>query len=260
MICRFTLPRTLPSLCIDSTPSSSTTTFVPTAVTLSALAAFASGLLPFLVPFQLAPSGAFDAPIPAKRTDSTALAQDGAASFASLLRLSNLEIVESMLMANYTMRRLIIAALAIGCSVPCDQRYGYRGDDGRYASVAIDRMSPAGIRYSGDLDPDRLDDLTDSLEQCLLVSIDRSGFVVIVPTEIRDGGHGPTLPIVAETNSSCGKGLEPTTCYWRAMVVCHDAGLAIVTTPDLSLYRDALARITLQRTSAWYEPSIASCL
>lgn len=163
---------------------------------------------------------------------------------------------------------LIALALSLPACVPqtCNPvRWGYMVGHGlTYPIAAVPIASPEGIRMdlSGQaIDPALIDRLTDEVSTCLGVSIDRSTFIVKVPSDWVKScdGSQQVLTAIAPESGCAAKGLptdSPCPCRWRAVIQCPNV---IVATPSLYLYKDALVRWVTGSQNPWADPALAKC-
>lgn len=156
-------------------------------------------------------------------------------------------------------------ALISACTPPpFEMFYGYHLD--RSPSYTINPVvSPGGVRYDNEvgelLDVPRLDFLTDQLEACLERSIDRSSFVVKIPNDwtYSCDGTEEVLPFVSIVDRTCKGKTATEECPCRYRAVLQEPNVVVVT-PNLKLYRDALARLILNTSVTWDDPEISPCL
>ncbi len=157
---------------------------------------------------------------------------------------------------------LLIASLILAACEPApySQRYGYYLD--REPNYTINAtVSPGGVHYDGDVDVEQLDFLTSQLESCLERTIDRSSFIVKIPTDytMSCDGTEEVLPFVSIVDRSC-KGKDATEeCPCRYRAVIQEPNVLVVT-PNLKLYRDVLTRFLTGSTNPWADPNLSGCL
>jgi len=117
-------------------------------------------------------------------------------------------------------------------------------------------MDPTGQAIS----PALVDRLTREVSECLKVSINTGSFVVKVPADwgLSCDKSQQVLSASAPESGCAAKGLKnECACHWRAFVQCPNA---IVTTPSLYLYKDALVRFVTGSQDPWSDPALAACV
>jgi hypothetical protein len=152
---------------------------------------------------------------------------------------------------------LILSACA---PAPWEQRYGYFLD--RSPDYPINPVvSPGGVRYDGETDVQQLDFMTDQLEACLERSIDRSTFVVKIPSDwtYSCDGTEEVLPFVSVFDRSCKGKTATETCPCRYRAILQEPNVVVVT-PNLKLYHDALTRLLTGSTNPWEDSELVGCL
>jgi hypothetical protein len=160
---------------------------------------------------------------------------------------------------------LLAAGMIAACApAPWEQRYGYYLD--RSPDYVVNPVvTLGGVRYDNEvgdlLDVQQLDFHTDQLEACLERSIDRSSFVVKIPSDwtYSCDGTEEVLSFVSIVDRTCKGKTATETCPCRYRAVLQEPNIVIVT-PNLKLYRDALARLILNTSITWDNPEISTCL
>lgn len=125
--------------------------------------------------------------------------------------------------------------------------------------------TPGGIWVDAtgqDVDLAKIDTLTDELESCLGVSVNRECIGVKIPDDwFVSPCSGEELLLIPADDSLClAKGVTPTPecpCSWR--VETQDDNI-IVIPPGLELYKAELARIVTGENNVWVVPQITACL
>lgn len=166
-------------------------------------------------------------------------------------------------------------ALAACAPAPCEQRYGYYlvGD---YPDYSFERtlVTPSGIEvsiqseYYQGLEAGALGWLLErqvaEVEACLERRIDRSAFRVVVPNDwhMSCDGTQQVLPFQAPDRTCKGEDATATcACHYRAIVQCDCGGKpALVTTPNLALFKDVLVRLVTGSANPWVDPTLEPCL
>lgn len=161
---------------------------------------------------------------------------------------------------------LTVPALA-GCPGSAAQcysaRWGYYGLGDTHVTVAPTIQTPGGISVdtSGqNIAPALIDRLTREVSECLKVSINPGSFVVKVPGDwgLSCDKSQQVLSASAPEAGCAAKGLTCNAkCSWRAFIQCPNA---IVTTPSLYLYKDALVRFVTGSQDPWSDPALAPCV
>jgi hypothetical protein len=163
-----------------------------------------------------------------------------------------------------------ILALNACAPAPCEQQWGYylRGESPSYAFQATNRTrSGIEVDASSNAHPralaDRVELATGQLEACLEKPIDRTSFRVKVPDDWGPScdGSDEVLPFAATTGTCKGKtATEACPCRYRAVVQCSAPTCIVVVTPNLLLFKDALARLLTGSIDPWSDSSLAPCL
>jgi hypothetical protein len=163
-------------------------------------------------------------------------------------------------------RWALLVATVAACATPPPNfasRWGYLAkDEYRPAPTQVTpkgiHFDPQGQAISGQL----IDRLTDEVEQCLQLSLDRGSFNVLVPSDWTLSCDGSQQVLPAEGAGAMGclaKRLTPTAecpCRWRAYIKMPNV---IVATPSLHLYKDALVRLVVDTDNPWADPKLAKC-
>lgn len=133
------------------------------------------------------------------------------------------------------------------------------------------KVTPKGIKYliPGDVDPISfpllLDILTDELEQCLQICLERSWFAVYVPSDwyVSVCSGLQLIPSIVDPELCRIKGLTiPVECEWlpkpteNCPCVCNVRAAVqdnyyIVSTPDLVLYKAELTSMIYNDRNPW---------
>lgn len=161
----------------------------------------------------------------------------------------------------------LLATVLIAACTPAawEIRFGYYLDRSPNYPIANIVASPGGVRYDSEvgelLDVVELDWMTDSLEACLERSIDRSSFVVKIPSDwtYSCDGTEEVLPFVSVVDRTCKGRTATEACPCRYRAVLQEPNV-VVATPNLKLYRDALSRLLLNTSETWSNPEISPCL
>ena len=159
-------------------------------------------------------------------------------------------------------RFLLIPMLLAGCAPQvCNPiRWGYAVGRGMAYDVGGLVASPTGVRVDGAaMFLPTIDRLTTEVGDCLHISIDRSSFIVKVPTDfgLSCDGKQQELSALAPMSGCDAKGLAGgCSCHWRALVQCPNV---IVATPSLYLFKDALVRFVTGSSNPWADPELAKC-
>lgn len=158
------------------------------------------------------------------------------------------------------MRIALLTVLLFGCAPEvCNPiRWGYAVAHGQQYAVGAAPFTPGGIRHDGGA-AETIDRLVGEVGDCLKMSIDRSSFVVKVPTDtvLSCDGKQQELTAIAPMSGCDAKGLTGACpCHWRAVVQCPNV---IVATPSLYLFKDALVRFVTGSQNPWADPALAKC-
>lgn len=163
------------------------------------------------------------------------------------------------------MKLLILATfLALGCNSE-GPRYCYSNSYQtlKHYELNFTEQTPGGIWIDPTgqkVDLAKIDRLTDELEACLKITINRECIGVKIPDDwFASACSDEELLLIPAPQKLCdAKGLSHDCgCFWR--VETQDDNV-IVVPPGLKLYKAELARIATGENNVWVVPRIVACL
>lgn len=175
------------------------------------------------------------------------------------------------------MKKVIAFLFLISCQNPCYFNYYTNVTD---YPISSDSRTPEGIaiRTNGqDVDLSKIDALTDYVESCLGIPVNRDCLSVVVPAdwydscEPQDGKIQQVFPCRVSPQLCIDKGLPPDPdcvpgqlpsedcpCPCNCRATIQDENV-IVTAPNLRLYSAELIRMVTGVNNIWTDEEVVKC-
>ena len=165
------------------------------------------------------------------------------------------------------MRAIVLFTLALVACSPDAPQYCYSNDylTLKHYELNFTEKTPGGIWVDPTgqgVDLTLIDRLTDELEACLAIRVNRECIGVKIPDDwfVSPCSDEELLPIPANDSLCLAKGVTSTPecpCNWR--VETQDDNIVVIP-PSLKLLKAELARIVTGENNVWVVPDITKCL